>query len=41
VAFYVRNDKRAARLMKLLATCCALDIDDPQPAITVMMPDAG
>ena len=39
VAMYVRNDNRAARLVKLIATCGALDIDDPQPAITVMMPD--
>jgi hypothetical protein len=39
VALYVRNDNRAARLIKLIATCGALDIDDPQPAITVMMPD--
>ena len=39
VAFYVRNDNRAARLVKLIATCGPLDIDDPQPAITVMMPD--
>ena len=39
VAFYVRNDNRAARLVKLIATCGARDIDDPQPAITVMMPD--
>ena len=39
VAFYVRNDNRAARLVKLIATCGALDIDDSQPAITVMMPD--
>jgi len=39
VAFYVRNDNRAARLVKLIATCSALDISDPQPAITVMMPD--
>jgi hypothetical protein len=38
-ALYVRNDNRAARLVKLIATCGALDIDDPQPAITVMMPD--
>ena len=30
---------RAARLVKLIATCGALDMDDPQPAITVMMPD--
>ena len=39
VAFYVRNDNRAARLVKLIATCGALDIDDPQPAITILMPD--
>ena len=38
-ALYVRNDNRAARLVKLIATCGALDINDPQPAITVMMPD--
>jgi len=39
VAMYVRNDNRAARLVKLIATCSALDIEDPQPAITLMMPD--
>ena len=39
VALYVRNDNRAAKLIKLIATCGALDIEDPQPAITVMMPD--
>lgn len=39
VALYVRNDNRKPRLVKLIATCGALDIDDPQPAITVMMPD--
>ncbi len=39
VALYVRNDDRRATLIKLIATCGALDIDDPQPAITVMMPD--
>jgi hypothetical protein len=39
VALYVRNDNHAARLIKLVATCGPLDIDDPQPAITVMMPD--
>ena len=38
-ALYVRNDNRAARLVKLIATCGPLDMDDPQPAITVMMPD--
>ncbi len=39
VALYVRNDNRAARLVKLVATCGPLDIDDPQPAITVLLPD--
>ena len=39
VALYVRNDDRAARLVKLIAQCGPLDMDDPQPAITVMMPD--
>ena len=38
-ALYVRNDNRAARLVKLIASCGPLDMDDPQPAITVMMPD--
>jgi hypothetical protein len=38
VAFYVRNDNRAARLVKLIATCGPLDIDDPQPAITILLP---
>ena len=26
------------RLVKLIATCAPLDIDDPQPAITILMP---
>ena len=39
VAMYVRNDNTRAKLVKLIATCSALDISDPQPAITVMMPD--
>ena len=39
VALYVRNDNHRAKLVKLIATCGPLDIDDPQPAITVMMPD--
>ena len=38
-ALYVRNDNRAPRLIKLIARCGALDIDDPQPAITIMLPD--
>ena len=39
VALYVRNNNRAAKLVKLIATCGPLDIDDPSPAITVMLPD--
>ena len=39
VALYVRNDNRRAKLIKLVATCGPLDIDNPAPAITVMMPD--
>src|ERR1043166_6566081 len=39
VALYVRNDNRRATLIKLVATCGPLDIDDAQPAITVMSPD--
>ena len=39
VALYVRNDNQRARLIKLIATCGPLDIDDPQPSITIMMPD--
>lgn len=39
VALYVRNDNRAPRLVKLIASCGPLDIDDPRPAITVMMLD--
>jgi len=39
VVLYVRNDNRAAKLVKLIATCGPLDLDDPQPAITVMMPN--
>ena len=39
VALYVRNENRAAKLVKLIAQCGPLDMDKPQPAITVMMPD--
>ena len=39
VALYVRNDNRRPRLVRLIATCGPRDIDDPAPAITVMMPD--
>jgi len=38
VALYVRNDDVRSRLVKLVATCGPLDFDDPQPAITLMMP---
>jgi len=38
--FYTEDTtNRAARLVKLIATCGPLDMDDPQPAITLMMPD--
>ena len=37
-ALYVRNDNRRPKLVKLIATCGARDIDDPRAAITVMMP---
>ena len=39
VALYVRNDNHRAKLVNLIAQCGPLDMDDPQPAITVMMPD--
>jgi hypothetical protein len=38
-ALYVRNDNRAPRLVKLVAMCGPLDMDAPEPAITVMLPD--
>jgi hypothetical protein len=38
VALYVRNDNHRARLVKLVAMCGPLDIDDPAPAITVLLP---
>jgi hypothetical protein len=38
-ALYVRNDNRPAKLVKLIAHCGPLDIDKPEPAITIMMPD--
>jgi hypothetical protein len=39
VALYVRNDNRRAKLVKLIASCGPLDMDNPQPAITIMLPD--
>ena len=38
VALYVRNDNHRAKLVKLIAQCGPLDMDDAQPAITVLMP---
>jgi len=38
-ALYVRNDKRAPRLIKLIATCGPLDLDKPEPAITIHLMD--
>lgn len=37
--FHIHYGHRAPRLIKLVARCGALDISDPQPAITVMMPN--
>ena len=37
VALYVRNDNHRAKPVKLIATCGPLDMDDPAPAITVML----
>lgn len=39
VALYVRNDDQRPRLVKLIATAGAMDIDNPAPAITVMLPE--
>jgi hypothetical protein len=39
VALYVRNDNHRAKLVKLIAVCSALDTDDPQPTLTLMLPD--
>ncbi len=38
-ALYVRNDNTRARLVKLILTAGAIDIDDPRPALTIMLPD--
>jgi hypothetical protein len=38
-ALYVRNANHRPRLVKLVAMCGPLDIDNPIPAITVMLPD--
>jgi hypothetical protein len=39
VALYVRNDDQRPRLVKLIATAGAMDIDNPAPAITIMLPE--
>ena len=39
VLLSVRNDNRAAKPVQLIAACGPLDVDDPQPAITVMLPE--
>jgi len=40
VALYVRNsDTQPSRLVKLVATAGAVDVDDPAPAITLMLPE--
>ena len=36
VALYVRNDNQRAKLIKLIAICGALDIDDPQAALRLV-----
>jgi hypothetical protein len=37
-ALYVANDNRLAKAVMLTAICGPLDMDDTQPAITIMMP---
>ena len=39
VALYVRNDNVRSRLIKLVAVCGPLDLDNPAPAITIMLSD--
>lgn len=38
-SLYVRNNNRAPKLVILKAVCGPLDMDQPEPAITVMLPD--
>ena len=38
-SLYVRNNNRAAKLVTLKAVCGPLDMDQPDPAITVMLQD--
>lgn len=35
---YVRNNNRSAKLVKLRSACGPMDMNDPVPAITVMIP---
>jgi hypothetical protein len=35
---YVRNDNTESKLITLHSVCGALDIDDPAPSITIMLP---
>jgi hypothetical protein len=37
--FDVGSDNRRPLLVKLVAACGPLDLDDPRPAITVMLPE--
>ena len=40
VQLYVRNSNdKGPEQVQLVAECGALDLDDPRPAITVMLPD--
>ena len=39
VKLFVRNDDRKPKLVKLVAVCSALDINDATPAITILLPD--
>lgn len=39
VKLNVRNDNRAAKLVRLKAVCGPLDMDKPEPAITIMLTD--
>ena len=38
VSLYARNDRRRPKLVKLVAMCGPLDMDDASPAITIMLP---
>jgi hypothetical protein len=40
-ALYVRNDNRRAKLVKLIATCGPVDIDNSKPAITTPRQQLG